>query len=177
MNGPCENEAVKSWILLLMAAALVAVSCTTGDPAPEPDDEEVASLSAQAVERACANGCEMYEIVYVRDELVSIDGPALEMPEGTRSAIGGLFDGIQFARGQVLDDLFGDDFLFAGGEGLLITVGPVENLADGVVGIEVGRNTARDGGHGEVYQFQWDGSEWVPATEEDTGVPVERWVS
>jgi hypothetical protein len=111
MNRPCENEAVKSWILVLMAAASVAVSCTTGEPAPEPDAEEVASLSAQAVERACANGCQTYEIVYVQDELVKLGGSAREMPEETRSAIADLFDEIQFARGQALSDLFGDDSL------------------------------------------------------------------
>jgi hypothetical protein len=170
--GQC---AMKSWALLVVAMSLAACSAT--DPPPELAESEIASLSAEAVERACANGCQTYEVVYVRDQLVRIGGPAREMPEETRSAIAGLFDGIQFARGQALDDLFGDDFLFAGGEGILITVGPVEDLAEGVVGFEVGLITARDGGHGEVYQFQWDGTTWVPATQEDTGVTVTSWVS
>jgi hypothetical protein len=166
---------MKSWALLVVALSLTA--CSASEPAPELTESEIASLSAQAVERACANDCQRYEVVYVRDQLVSIGGPASEMPEGIRLAIAGLFDGIQFAHGQALDDLFGKDFLFAGGEGILITVGPVDDLAEGVVGFEVGLITARDGGHGEVFQFQWDGTSWVPATDEDTGVPVTQWVS
>jgi len=161
----------------IVLAAMLSAACSMSNPASELTALEIASLSAQAVERACANDCQLYDVTYVQDELVSIGGPAREMPEETRAAIAGLFDGIQFGRGQALDDLFGDDFLFAGGDGILITVGPVEDLAEGVVGFEVGLITARDGGHGEVYQFQWNGTTWVPATEEDTGIPVTKWVS
>ncbi|MEX0796466.1 MAG: hypothetical protein WD274_07215 [Acidimicrobiia bacterium] len=167
---------MKSWALLVVVIALVGCS-TTSEPAPEPDAQVSAALSAQAVERACSNACQTYEIVYVRDELVNIGGSAGEMPMKTRSAIADLFDGIQFARGQALDDLFGDDALFAGGEGILISVGPVEELAEGVVGIDVGLATARYGYHGETYLFQWDGSNWSPATPQDTGVTVTSSVS
>jgi hypothetical protein len=152
-------------------------ACSATDPAPELTALEIASLSAQAVERACANDCQLYDAAYVQDELVIVGEPAREMPEETRAAIADLFDGIQFARGQALDVLFGDDFLFAGGEGILITIGPVEDLAKGVVGFEVGLIRARDAGHGEVFQFQWDGTTWAPASEEDTGIPVTKWVS
>ena len=166
---------MKSWALLVVAMSLTA--CSMSQPAPELTELEIASLSAQAVERACANSCQLYDVAYVQDQLVSTGGPAREMPEETRSAIAELFDGIQFARGQALDDLFGDDFLFAGGEGILITVGPVEDLAEGVVGFEVGLITARESGHGEVYQFLWNGTTWAPATQEDTGVTVTSWDS
>lgn len=167
---------MKSWALLVVVIALVGCS-TTSESAPEPDAQVSAALSAQAVEDACSNACQTYEIVYVQDDLVNIGGSARTMPEETRSAVAGLFDGIEFARGQALDDLFGDDFLFAGGEGILIRVGPVVELAEGVVGIEIGLVTARDGGHGEIYQFQWDGSNWSPATPQDTGVTVTSSVS
>jgi hypothetical protein len=59
----------------------------------------------------------------------------------------------------------------------LISVGPVEKLAKGVVGIDIGLATARDGYFGETYIFQWDGSNWIPATPEDTGVTVTSSVS
>lgn len=166
---------MKSRTLLVVLVALAA--CSPSDPAPVPDAQVSAALSAEAVEDACSNSCQIYEIAYVQDELVNIGGSAGEMPEETRSAISGLFDGIQFARGQALDDLFGDDFLFAGGDGILISVGPVEELAEGVVGIDVGLATARDGYFGETYVFQWDGSNWIPATPEDAGVTVTSSVS
>ena len=162
---------MKSWAPLVVAIALAACS-RTSEPAPEPNAHVSAALSAQAVEDACSNACQTYELVYVRDELAKLGGPALEMPEETRSAIADLFDGIQFGLGQTIDDLFDDDFLFAGGDGILISVGPVEELAEGVLGIDIGLATGIEDYHGETYLFQWDGTDWIPATPEDTGVTV-----
>ncbi len=166
---------MRSWTILAVAIALVG--CSTRQPAPAPEAATAAELSAQAVERACASACDAYELIYVQDELVKLGGLAREMPEETQSAVAGLFDRTQFVRGQVLDDLFGENFLFAGGEGILIRVGPVEKLAEGVVGIDVGLTSARDGYHGETHLFQWDGANWIPATPEDTGVTVTSSVS
>jgi hypothetical protein len=165
---------MKAWAILAVAIALAA--CST-ERAPELDAEVSANLSAQAVERACSNTCRSFELIYARDELVKLGGFNREMPEETQSAISGLFDEIQFARGEDLDELFDADSLFTGGEGILISVGPVEELAEGVLGIDIGLATAPGVYHGETHLFQWDGSDWIPATPEDTGVTVTSTVS
>lgn len=164
-------------LLAVLAAAIALVGCSSSEPAPAPDAEVSATLSAQAVERACSNSCQRYELIYVRDELVKLGGFTREMPEETRSALSGPVDKIQFARGEDLDDLFDEDFQFAGGDGILISVGPVEELAEGVLGIDVGLGTGAEGYRGETYLFQWDGSNWIPATPEETGVTVTSSVS
>jgi hypothetical protein len=56
-------------------------------------------------------------------------------------------------------------------------LGPVRELAEGVVGVQVALSIARFDGSGRIFQFQWRAGEWVPATTEDTGVTVTSWVS
>jgi hypothetical protein len=55
--------------------------------------------------------------------------------------------------------------------------GTVEWLLSDVVGVEAGVMLAPLNGSGGVYQFRWNGSEWVETTPEDTGVTVTSWVS
>lgn len=160
-------------ISVIVAACSSSVS---GPPAITPDTE--ATLSAEAVVQACEDECAKFTI-YVRDVLHGHQtrGETEPMPDSMQDAIGEQLGDVTFVDLPRADALFGEDWLVDGGAGVLISVGPVLELAEGVVGIEVGVLTARDGGRGQVRQFQWDGEGWEPATSEDTGVTVTSWVS
>ncbi len=163
---------------ILIAVVTVACSSPAAD-APEITPDTEASISANAVVRACGSECAQFAI-YVKDELhdhQSAPGQTVPMSELLRRAIGDDLGEVTFVDQPGADALFGEGALVDGGEGILISVGPVRELAAGVVGIEVGVTTARDGGRGEIHQFQWDGGSWQPATAEDTGVTVTSWVS
>lgn len=75
------------------------------------------------------------------------------------------------------DRLLDEDSLVDRGDGLLISVAPAEELAAGVIGIDVGVTRSGEGLHGPTIQFMWDGETWVDATSDDTGVTVTSTVS
>lgn len=166
--------------LLLFAAfnALLASGCAPDAPPISADVE--ADLAANAVTRACESyGCDA-ETIYVKSRLSSKEtklSEEAEMPAQTRTAIEEQLGDVEFVDQGEANALFGEDALVDGGKGVLISVGPIEDLASDVVGIEVGVLTARDGGHGAVFQFQWTRDEWNPATSDETGVTVTSWVS
>lgn len=161
-------------------AAVGFVACTSpGSKAPELTAETESNLAADALVRACERECDGFRI-YVHDELftaVTLLGHAEPMPQSTVEAIRERLGDVTFVNETEADALFGDDARVDGGHGVLISIGPVEELAEGVVGVEVGLVTGREGGHGQVLQFQWSGDGWTPATSDDTGVTVTSWVS
>jgi hypothetical protein len=59
----------------------------------------------------------------------------------------------------------------------LVSAGPARWLAAEVVGIDVWSLAGLLSGIGETYLFRWDGSAWVDATPEETGVTVTTAVS
>lgn len=85
-------------------------------------------------------GCAGFTI-YVHDELFTADtlhGQAEPMPQSIIEAIRERLGDVTFVNQTEADALFGDDALVDGGSGVLILIGPVEELAEGVVGVEVG---------------------------------------
>lgn len=164
---------------LALTSILVAACSSSASESPPITPETEAALSAEAMVEACGTECDQYTI-YVKDELHDHQtevGQTEPMPGSMQDAIGEQLGEVTFVDQRGADALFGEDALVAGGDGILLSVGPVFELADGVVGIEVGVVTARDGGRGQVHQFQWDGESWEPASSEDTGVTVTSWVS
>ena len=89
------------------------------------------------------------------------------MPDETRAALADVFDDVEFVA-----DTSG---LVDGG--LLIGVSSVDELAEGVVGVDVGIMRSEFDFRAETILFRWDGSSWVDATSEDTGVTVTSAVS
>lgn len=165
----------------------VAISGLVGIAACAPTDVQsgsldagiVAELSARAVTQACGMNCDLLT-VYVRDQLLFADtlvGEEEPMPPATREAITGMFDQVRFVDMGEADLLVGDDLRVDGGSGVLISVSPLVELGDQVVGIDVGLMTSGDGFHGQTIQFMWDGETWMVATSEDTGVTVTSAVS
>lgn len=168
-------------LTVLGGLVLVAmVGCSwSGSQSPEVSAEAESELAADALARACDEDCDQLTI-YVYDELFTHDtllGEEDPMPQSTIEAITERLGDVRFVGQEEADALFGDDALVDNGSGVLVSIGPVEVLAEGIVGIEVGLVTARDGGRGHVVQFQWNGEDWIPATSEDTGVTVTSWVS
>jgi hypothetical protein len=164
-------------LLFVALTALLVSGCA--DAPPISADAE-ADLAANAVARACESYSCDAKTTYVHSRLFSSESEPseeVEMAEETRMAIEEQLGDVEFVTQREANALFGEDFLVDGGKGVLISVGPVEDLASDVVGIEIGVVTARDGGHGELFQFQWTGDEWNPATSDDTGIPSRFWVS
>ena len=89
------------------------------------------------------------------------------MPDETRTALADVFDEVEFVA-----DTSG---LVDGG--VLVGVSPVDELAEGVVGVDVGVMRSEFDFRGETILFQWDGETGVLATSEDTGVTVTSAVS
>ena len=58
-----------------------------------------------------------------------------------------------------------------------VSVAPARWLAAGVVGVDVWSLHGPLDGVGETYQFRWEGTVWVDATPEETGVTVTTAVS
>ena len=139
----------------------------------------MADLSARAVTQACGTTCDFLN-VYVRDQLLFADtlvGDEEPIPASTREAITGRFVQVRFVDMGEADQLVANDLRIDGGGGVLLSVSPHVQLADGVVGIDVGLWSSGDGFHGQTIQFMWDGETWTEATSEDTGVTVTSAVS
>lgn len=173
----------------VVALGVVAAGCASGDPTPAavseaesrprltPTDE--AELSAQALANVCEQSCDT-RTVYIHSSLFAAttrDGNETPMPSETIAAIRERFPDAVFVTMEEANALFGENALVDGGLGVLLSVGPVKFLRDDVVGIEVASVAARDGGHGRIEQFLWDGSVWEPADSSVTGVTTTSWVS
>lgn len=157
---------------------LVAVGCARGSsPPPEPSTETQAELSVAAIDVAC-NACSTAPTLYVRDQLFNVDtlaGDEQPMPQAVASAISAAYPHAVFVDAAAASALFDDGGVIS--DGLLVEVGPIEELDESVVGLSIGLHTARDGGRWIIVQFQWDGDQWRYATSDDTGITVTTAVS
>lgn len=148
-------------------------ACTSAPPGAL-DGETTAELSARAAARACGSDCERLP-VHVRDQLLYADtvvGDQEPMPDLTRSALADVFAIVEFV------DMDGADRLMESGDlGVLMGVSPLDELADGVVGVDVSMVRGDGEFRTQTMLFMWDGSSWVDATSEDTGVTVTSAVS
>ncbi|MEX2653529.1 MAG: hypothetical protein WD532_00705 [Acidimicrobiia bacterium] len=165
-----------------MVASLLALSvaaCGTDTLDHPPGVAEVATMTADAAMSICEGRCGD-KMVYVVDVLRDFGTPAGKeqpMPSAVRSAIAQALPGAVFVAQADLADLFDDDFLVDGGDGVLVQVGAVQDLGSSVVGINAYVTTARDGAYGETFAYAWDGSGWIPATSDATDVPLTTVVS
>lgn len=170
------GQGVDVRLLVVLLALVLVVGCTRADTPPISQDTE-ATLIAEAIERACGGQCDLLT-PYVFDQLRKIGAPGQEpMTQQTVAAIEAAVEGIVFVGFSAVEELFEDSVSVDSGAGILIYAGPVEQLAEGVVGIEIGVIKGRVDGRGETYQFVWDGRKWVPTTAEDTGITIPGWVS
>lgn len=168
-------------LTVLVGLVLIAiVACSPSAPqAPEISAETESELAADAAARACEAECEQFTI-YIHDKVFTHDtllDDAEPISPSTIEAIRDRLGDVEFVDQEEADALFGDDGLVDGGHGVLLSIGPIEVLAEDVVGIEVGLVIGNVGGRGQMVQFQWNGEAWMPATSEDTGVTVVSWVS
>ncbi len=97
------------------------------------------------------------------------------MPEQVRNEVVAKFPNAMFVSPAEDDALFVDGVVES--DGVILYVGPIEELASNVVGVPIGVVTARDGARFIVVQFQWNGDSWRHATSEETGVTVTTAVS
>ena len=152
-------------IPLLTLVAIVACSPST----VEIEDGTTAELSTRAVARACGSAC-INGKVYVLDGLLyadTLEGEEEPMPDETQAALADVFDDVEFVANTA--------GLVDGG--VLVGVSPLDELAEGVDGVDVGVMRSKFDFRAETVLFQWDGSSWVDATSEDTGVTVTSAVS
>ena len=165
-------------VTVLLVLGVVAAGCSS---AVEPTDAELASLVVEAVAAECEAECSSLD-VYIGEMLRSA-GPRSDppgsaaMPTEVRAALEQAYPAAEFVSPIDSRALFTNDFLVDRGRGVIVSIGQMEQLSSDVIGIEVDVTTARDGGHGGVHQFMWDGETWRSATPEETGIPEERWIS
>lgn len=139
---------------------------------------DAAELTARAVERACELHCGEFAI-YVRDEILTattLSGAEEAMPQLVKAAVAEHVDRAEFITADE------EAALIVGGQltdprVAIVNVGPVADLGNNVVGVDIGVVTARDGFRYETHQFLWTGDEWKLTSGEETGVTVTTSVS
>lgn len=154
----------------------LCVSCTAETTAPTVALEDEGPLAAQALVEACRGRCSGVDI-FVRVHLGTIDGLAGPMPETIRQAIGERFPSVAMVDEATADKIFSEDDDPENRHSVLITIGPLVELAEGVIGFPVSLSDSYYSISGWMQQFRWDGTEWIPATQDDTGITVTTWVS
>jgi hypothetical protein len=161
-----------------LAALFLLTACSedqaTGNEAPELSQEDQAELTVTAIGSACSDLC-VGQPLYFRDQLLDIDtlvGEEEPMPEATRTAIEDSYPEVVWV------DVDGADEILErvdNAEAVLLSVSAFTELAPGVQGVDVG--IIHGAFHGQTIQFQWNGSDWIRADSEDTGVTVTSVVS
>ena len=136
--------------------------------------DERGELTAQAVAAACGDLCNS-STLYIRDQLLGIDtlvGEEQSMPAEVTQAIRAAYPAATFVDQEAQDQVSGD---VLAGRAVLVHVDAVEQLAPDVVGVDVG--VSFESFLSQTIQFLWDGSVWVIAESDDTGVTVTTSVS
>lgn len=166
-------------IAVVLAGLLLTTACTddpatTDNAAPEVSPEVQAELTVTAIAAACGDLC-VGQPLYVRDQLLDTDtliGDEEPMPQAIKDAISDSYPDVTWV------DLAGTDAILKevdDAQAVLLAISPLTELAPGVQGIGVG--VTHGAFHGQIIQFQWNGTEWVQADSEDTGVTVTSVVS
>lgn len=156
----------------------IVISCSS-QPASTPpavstiDKATRGDLVVQAIGLACGDPCTTTPI-YVRDQLFDVESldPSEPMPDEFEEAVVEAFPNATMASTDEVEAIVGE---LDAGEAILITLGPLRELAEGVAGIDIGLVAVS--ARGQTIQFRWDGSTWAPADSEDSGVTVTSFVS
>jgi hypothetical protein len=170
---------MRQGFVLRLSFLLAAVSACglMSEAPPEMTPQFEAELTARAASAACNTTCAGHHI-FVRDELFTIDtssGQGEPMPALTQDSVRQALGDVTFIDEAESFALF-DPQRDEEGRGVLLIIGPIQQLATDVIGIDVGV-TVGFTGSGQTYLFQWRDGTWIPASSEDTGVTVTSWVS
>ena len=163
-------------VVAAVLAVLVAACSGSGAEPPPIDGATQAVLSVSAVDIGCTE-CRNRPI-FVRNQLITSDtlvGEEQPMPQQVRDDIAAMFPDATFVSRAEENALFVDGVV--ANDGVIVYVGPLEELSSDVVGVPIGRVTARDGAKFVIVQFKWNGDSWEHATSEDTGITVTTAVS
>jgi len=100
---------------------------------------------------------------------------SIEVSAGLRAALSELFPAeIEYLDPQELEGMNTEGYRCAV---VAVSVGAVRQLSADLVGVDAGAVIGFLNGGGTTYLFRWDGSRWVDATPQDTGVTVTSWVT
>jgi len=161
---------------VLLVAVVVVAACTSA-ARPQPISARVAGeLTVRAVRRACPACGE--RTTFVRDALLKSDtllGDELPMPADVRTALVAGLGAVLVTRDEATG-LFDDEGALPDG-GIVVTVGPIEDLAPGVVGIDVGIARHAFDYRAQTVLFRWERGQWHDATPDEIGVTVTSAVS
>jgi len=164
-------------VIGLAAAAcfvLAAASCS-GEGASAPSTTEPATTTTTTA-TAPLSGEQAFEL-QARAIARAWPGPRLCMaeertPAELQAALARLYDEILYVE---ISDQFAPS---VGWDHCTLVSGmPVSRLGPGVIGVDVWILRGFLNGIGETYLFRWDGTAWVNATPEETGVTVTTSVS
>lgn len=170
---------MRKLIIVVGSGLLIATACSS-DPAISDDTAPVVSVDVQAeltvtaISAACGDLC-IDQPLYVRDQLVNSDtliGEEDPMPEATSEAISDAYPDVTWVDLAAADAILEE---VDGAQAVLVAVSSMTELAPGVQGVDVG--ITHGAFHGQTIQFRWNGTEWVKADSDDTGVTVTSVVS
>jgi hypothetical protein len=165
---------MKRLTALVAAIGIAAMSCSAEPAAPAMEPDQQGELTAQAIAHVCTGTCTANP-VYVRDQLVDINTLAVDeepMPVEVSEAIRNAYPEAVFVDGEEANEVIAT---VDAGEAVMVNVADVAQLAPEVVGIDIGISFIAF--RGQTVQFMWDGSDWLLADSQDTGVTVTSSVS
>jgi hypothetical protein len=160
--------------VLVATIGVVVMSCSAEPAAPALSPEQQGELTVQAIAHACAGTCNA-STMYVRDQLLNANtlaGDEEPMPVEVSTAIINAYPDSILVEGEEADGLYA---AVDSGEAVMVIVADVAQLAPEVVGIDIGVSFISF--RGQTVQFMWDGSDWLVADSQDTGVTVTSAVS
>ncbi len=175
-----RGEFIVRLVVAAAACAALIAGCGSAEPAGSVSlsAADVADISAQAAAAACARYCDDSQ-VYVLDEIVARDaqsGDETVMPVDMQQSLMASMDRTEIITQERHEGMFADGMLIEPGA-VVVYVGPVDELGDGLVGIDIGVATRGDGYRADTYLFRSTGSGWEPASPEESGVTVTTSVS
>jgi hypothetical protein len=157
LGGACSEGGGSSTTSTLGPETTITPDAASTTAIPTLTDEQEVELQARAIARA-RRGARL---------CMNQDSASAEL----RAALTPLYEEIVYV--EVVD--------FAPSVGwdhcTLVSAEPARWLTAGVVGVDVWSLAGPRDGIGETYLFRWDGSAWVEATPEETGVTVTTTVS
>ena len=164
-------------VFVVAVCAVLVVGCGSAESASAANltTSEIAELSADAVVRACERYCDDSQ-VYVLARIVTKSGDEEVMPVETQQALLERVDRAEIITLERQEGMFANG-LVIDPDAVVINVGPVVRLGDGLVGIDITVATHRDGYRTDTYEFRSTGDGWEPTSPEESGVTVTTSVS